>query len=116
MSVTASAQSAGAGRKPSGSKVSRSFARTGSSAKNPAEVLELAPPPGIGARSVIELRIPVAAAATRRQVQHRPERGDVRGVARILAGVRHLPRHLAGPEQPYPVAIAPVDDQRRILA
>gem|GEM_PF-5101968 len=54
--------------------------------------------------------------ALRRQVQDRPERGDVRRVAGILAGVGHLPSHLAHPEEPHLTAVAAIDDQRRIFA
>src|SRR5213078_632046 len=47
------------------------------------------------ALDVAELRVPRCAAAARREVQHGPERGDVRRTPRILAGVGGLARHLA---------------------
>ena len=36
--------------------------------------------------SILELRIPVRAAAAGRQIQDRPQRGDVGRVARVLPG------------------------------
>ena len=41
-------------------------------------------------RGVIELRIPVCAAALRRPVEHLPEQVEVRGATRVLAWVGHL--------------------------
>ena len=46
-------------------------------------------------KRVIKLRIPVRAAALRRQVQHQPERIQVWGSTRILSGVCHRSAHLA---------------------
>ena len=45
---------------------------------------------------VIQLRIPIRTAGSRRQVQHQPERIQVRPAAWILSGVSHRTAHLAG--------------------
>src|ERR1700748_3632172 len=49
-------------------------------------------------RVVGELRIPVFAAATGRHVEHDPDRHDVGGTARILAGVCCRRPHFVAPE------------------
>ena len=66
--------------------------------------------------SVLQLRIPIRSATARCEIENRPQRCNVGRVARILAGVCHLARHLAGPEQAHLVAFALEDDERRILA
>src|ERR1051325_11918519 len=63
-------------------------------------------------RSIAQLRVPVRAASLGRQIEDRPQRRDVRRIARILARIGHVLCHLACPEQPHRVAIAPVDDER----
>ena len=45
-------------------------------------------------RGVTELWVPVGAAALRRPVEHLPEQVEVRGAARVLAGIGHLAAHL----------------------
>ena len=59
-------------------------------------------------RSVLQLRIPVGAAAAGREVEHRPERRDVGRIARVLAGVGHLPA-----SSRWPRTAAPVSPSRR---
>jgi hypothetical protein len=47
---------------------------------------------------VFELWVPSGAAACGSEVKDRPQGVDVRGSARVLAGVGHLAAHLAAPE------------------
>ena len=47
---------------------------------------------------VFELWVPGGAAACGCKVEDRPQGIDVRGSARVLAGVRHLAAHLSAPE------------------
>jgi hypothetical protein len=58
---------------------------------------------------VIELWIPVRAAALRRQVQHKPKRVEVRRAARILSGIGHCSAHLAAIEVADD-SVAPAED------
>ncbi len=53
---------------------------------------------------VFQLRIPVAATAAGRHVEHRPDRHHVGGAARILTGVRGPRPHLRAPEVPHRAA------------
>ena len=58
---------------------------------------------------VLQLRIPIRAATSRRKVQHQPERIQVRPAARILSGVGHRTAHLAGVEVTND-SVAPAED------
>jgi len=68
--------------------------------------------PRLGTGSVVQLRIPVSPASFRRQVEKRPQRCNVRRVARVLAGIGHFEAHLARPEETNLVPVALEDDQR----
>src|SRR5260370_40893775 len=54
--------------------------------------------PGRCQASVFELWVPGGAAACGCEVEDRPQGVDVRGSARVLAGVGHLAAHLSAPE------------------
>src|SRR5690242_1928409 len=63
--------------------------------------------------SVTQLRIPVLAASVWRQIQNRPQRGDVGSQTRVFARIGHIWRHLGGPEQPHFIAVALEHSDRR---
>src|SRR5262249_50163452 len=58
---------------------------------------------------------PFGSASTWREVEDRPERGDIGRTTRVLTRVRHFFGHLTRPEKPHLVAVAFEHDQRGIL-
>src|ERR1700675_1158807 len=68
---------------------------------------------------IIQLRIPIGAAAFRRNVEDGPERHQVRRAARILSGIGGSTVHLAAPEMPDDLTVGflpPREDvERRIV-
>src|SRR5262245_59298006 len=64
---------------------------------------------------VLQLRIPVLAAALGRGVENDPERHEVGSAAGILAGVCRLHRHLAAPEMTNRAVAAREDVVRGVI-
>ena len=65
---------------------------------------------------VVQLGIPIGAAAFRRAIEKRPERIDIRSAAWILSGIRHLATHLSTPEVADLAVTAGEHIQRRDIA